>query len=122
MACTPGAATGISRPGRRGLCSRPDGRYVMARTEIRSEPHPTVARDTPPVLVSAPRGVVGTAVQVVILLLLLSILAAVLLVLFAVVSLVNVPGQVTSGVGSQFGGVAAQAGKAVTEAQQAVQN
>jgi hypothetical protein len=68
------------------------------------------------------RNVLGTAVQVVILLLLLSILAAVVLVLFAVASLVNVPGQVAGGVGSQLGGVASQANKAVTSAQQALQN
>jgi hypothetical protein len=68
------------------------------------------------------RGVVGTAIQVVMLLLLLSILAAVVLVLFAVASLVNVPSQVAGGVGSQLGGVSAQAGRALSDAQQAVQN
>lgn len=56
------------------------------------------------------------------LLLLLGILAAVLLVLFAVASLVNVPGQVAGGVGSQVSGVATQAGRAVSGAQQALQN
>jgi hypothetical protein len=68
------------------------------------------------------RGILGTAVQGVILLLLLAILAAVVLVLFAVASLVNVPGQVAGGVGSQLGGVATQAGRAVSSAQQALQN
>jgi hypothetical protein len=68
------------------------------------------------------RGVVGTAIQVVILLLLLSILAAVVLVLFAVSSLVNAPGQVAGGLSTQFGGVAAQASRAVAGAQQALQN
>jgi hypothetical protein len=68
------------------------------------------------------RGLVGTAIQVVILLLLLSILAAVVLVLFAVSSLVNAPGQVAGGLSTQFGGVAAQASRAVTSAQQALQN
>lgn len=68
------------------------------------------------------RGLLDTAVQVVILLLLLSILAGVLLVLFAIASLVNVPGQVSGGVGSQLTGVAAQASRAVSGAQQALQN
>jgi hypothetical protein len=67
---------------------------------------------------TAPRSVVGTAIQVVILLLLLSILAAVVFVLFAVVSLVNVPNQVAGGVG----GVTTQASHAVGAAQQALQN
>jgi hypothetical protein len=66
--------------------------------------------------------VLGTAVQAVILLLLLAILAAVVLVLFAVASLVNVPGQVAGGMGSQLGGAAAQAGRAVSGAQEAFQN
>jgi hypothetical protein len=56
------------------------------------------------------------------LLLLLSILAAVILVLFAVASLVNVPGQVAGGVGSQLGGIGSQASRAVSAAQQALQN
>ena len=68
------------------------------------------------------RGVVGTAIQVMILLLLLSILAAVVFVLFAVMSLVNVPGQVAGGVSTGLGGVASQAGRAVGSAQQALQN
>jgi hypothetical protein len=71
---------------------------------------------------SSGRGVVGTAVQVVILLLLLSILAAVVLVLFAVASLVNVPGQVAGGMGSRLSGVASEASRAVSGAQQALQN
>jgi hypothetical protein len=74
--------------------------------------------------VAAPpsRSLLGTAVQVVVLLLLLSILAAVVLVLFAVASLANVPGQVAGGVGSQLSGVASQANRAVSSAQQALQN
>jgi hypothetical protein len=62
------------------------------------------------------------AIQGVMLLLLLAILAAVLLVLFAVASLVNVPGQVAGGVGSQLSGVAAQARSAASSAEQALQN
>ncbi len=65
---------------------------------------------------------IGTAVQVVVLLLLLSILAGVVLVLFAVASLVNAPGQVAGGVGSRLSGVASEAGRAVSGAQQALQN
>src|SRR5205085_3262094 len=68
------------------------------------------------------RSLVGTAIQVVVLLLLLSILAATVFVLFAVMSLVNVPNQVAGGVGSQLAGVASQAGRAVAGAQQALQN
>jgi hypothetical protein len=71
---------------------------------------------------SSGRGVLGTAVQVVVLLLLLSILAGVVLVLFAVASLVNVPGQVAGGVNSRLSGVAADASRAVSGAQQALQN
>jgi hypothetical protein len=65
---------------------------------------------------------VTRAIQIVSLLLLLAILAGVLLMLFTVAALVNVPGQVAGGVGSQLTGVAAQAGRAVTGAQQALQN
>jgi hypothetical protein len=66
--------------------------------------------------------VVGSAIQVVILLLLLSILAAVVFVLFAVASLVNAPGQAAGGLSTQLSGVATQANRAVTGAQQALQN
>jgi hypothetical protein len=66
--------------------------------------------------------VLGTAVQVVVLLLLLSILAGVVLMLFAVAALVNAPGQLTGGVGSRLSGVAAEASRAVSGAQQALQN
>ena len=80
-------------------------------------------REPQRIVVAAPsRSMLGTAVQAVVLLLLLSILAAVVLVLFAVAALVNVPGQVAGGVGSQFGGVAAQASRAVSSAQQALQD
>jgi hypothetical protein len=67
-------------------------------------------------------GVIGTALQVVILLLLLSILAAVVMLLLAIAPLMSVPGQVAGGVGSQVGGVAAQASRALGTAQQAVQS
>jgi len=94
----------------------------VTQTHLRPEsPAPDGERER--IIVAAPpRGILGTAVQGVILLLLLAILAVVVLVLFAVASLVNVPGQVAGGVGSQLGGVAAQAGRAVSGAQQAVQN
>ena len=64
------------------------------------------------------RSVLGTAVQVVVLVLLLAILAAVLVVLVSVASLVAVPGQVAGG----LGGVTSEAGRALSAAQQAVQN
>jgi hypothetical protein len=67
-------------------------------------------------------GFLGAAVQVVVLLLLLSILAGVVFVLVAVASLAGMPGQVAGGVGSRFGGVASEASRAVTGAQQALQN
>jgi hypothetical protein len=73
-------------------------------------------------VVASSRGVVGTALQVVLLLVLLSILAGVIMVLFAVASLVNAPGQVADGVGSRLGGVAAEASRAASGAQQALQN
>jgi len=65
---------------------------------------------------------VGTAIQVVMLLLLLSILAGVVLLLFAVASLVNAPGQLAGGVTTGLSGVGSQASRAVSEAQQALQN
>jgi hypothetical protein len=68
------------------------------------------------------RGLVGTALQVVLLLLLLSILAGVVLMLFAVLSLVNAPGQLAGGVTTGLGGVASEASRAVSGAQQALQN
>jgi len=61
------------------------------------------------------RNILGAAVQTVFLLLLLAVLAGVLLVLFAIVSVVNTPSQVATGVG-------AQAARVLTGAQQAVQN
>ena len=64
----------------------------------------------------------GTALQVVLLLLLLSILAGVVLMLFAVLSLVNAPGQLAGGVTTGLGGVASEASRAVSGAQQALQN
>ena len=73
--------------------------------------------------VTAPRrGIVGTAVQVVILLLLLSILAGVVLMLFAVLSLVNAPGQLAGGVTTGLSGVTSEASRAVSSAQQALEN
>lgn len=71
---------------------------------------------------SGGRGIVGTAVQVVILLLLLSILATVVILLLAIAPLVSVPGQVAGGLSSQLGGAASQASRAVGSAQQAVQS
>jgi len=68
------------------------------------------------------RGFLGATVQVVVLLLLLSILAGVVLMLFTVASLVNAPGQLAGGVGSGLGGVASEASRAVSGAQQALQN
>jgi hypothetical protein len=62
--------------------------------------------------------VLGTILQVVTLLLLLAILGAVMLMLFAVASLMNVSG----GVGSQLGSVTSQASRALTGAQQVIQN
>ena len=95
----------------------------MTQTQTRPE-LPAPDRDRERIVVAAPprRGILGTALQGVILLLLLAILAAVVLVLFAVASLINVPGQVAGGVSSQLGGVAAQASRAVSGAQQALQN
>src|SRR5713226_2603418 len=68
------------------------------------------------------RELLGTAVQVVVLLLLVSILAGMVLMLFAVASLVNAPGQVAGGVSSRLSGVASEASRAVSGAQQALQN
>jgi len=94
----------------------------VTQTDVPPDLHPT-PREPQQIVVAAPsRSLLGTAVQAVVLLLLLSILAAVVLVLFAVVAFVNVPGQVAGGVGSQLGGVAAQASRAVSGAQQALQN
>jgi hypothetical protein len=95
----------------------------MTTLETPPAPDQVTPRERERVVVAAPpRSVLGTALQTVVLLLLLAVLAAVLLVLFAVASLINVPGQVAGGVGSQLGGVAAQAGRAVSSAQQALQN
>ena len=94
----------------------------MTQTETRPDSPPTARERERIVVAPPPRSILGTAVQGVVLLLLLAILAGVLLVLFAVASLVNVPGQVAGGVGSQLGGVATQAGRAVSGAQQALQN
>ena len=93
-------------------------------TQLETRPElPLAPRERERVVVAAPpRSLLSTALQTVVLLLLLGILAAVLLVLFAVASLVNVPGQVAGGVGSQVSGVATQAGRAVSGAQQALQN
>jgi hypothetical protein len=99
----------------------------MAKTDPRPNV-PVMRSDTRPidmrpiVVTQPPRSALGTAVQVIALLLLLSILGAVLLVLVAMASLVNVSGQVAGGVGSQLGGVSAEVGRAASAAQQAVQN
>lgn len=60
------------------------------------------------------RGILASAIQVLTLLILLGILAGVALVFVSIASLTNVPGQ--------FSGVSSQASKALTVAQQAVQN
>jgi hypothetical protein len=64
----------------------------------------------------------SSAVQAVFLLLLLAILAGVVLMLFALMSLLNAPAQLAGGVGAQLTGVSAQASRAVSGAQQALQN
>ncbi len=95
------------------------------------EPKPAEAidrQDGPPsakypaVATHAPRSTLGTAVQVVFLLLMLSVLAGVLVVLFAVLSLVQAPGRVAGDLGSRLSGVGSAASSAVTGAQQAIQN
>src|SRR3954462_422768 len=70
----------------------------------------------------APRSTLGTAVQVVFLLLLLTVLAGMLVLLFAVLSLVNTPARVAGDLGSSLNGVGTQASRAVSGAQQALQN
>jgi hypothetical protein len=97
---------------------------MMATTDSSPAAGSLATQERERVVVAAPppRSALGTAVQALVLLLLLAILAAVLLVLFAVASLINMPGQVAGGVGSQLGGVAAQASRAVSGAQQALQN
>jgi hypothetical protein len=94
----------------------------MARTELTPNGRPTPVEVRPVVVERSPRSILGTVLQAVSLLLLLSILAAVVLVLFAVASLINVPGQVAGGISSQLGGVASQASRAIGGAQQALQN
>jgi hypothetical protein len=94
----------------------------VASTETRPTLRPTTSQPERVVVAAPRRSILGTAVQAVVLLLLLAILASVVLVLFAVAALINVPGQVAGGVGSQFGGVAAQASRAVSGAQQAIEN
>ena len=64
----------------------------------------------------------GTAVQLVVLLLLLSILAGVVLMLFAVASLVGAPGQLAGDAGGRLSGVASEVSRAASGAQQALQN
>ena len=68
------------------------------------------------------RSWLATAVQVVMLLVLLTILAGLGLMLVVLSSLINVPGQVAGGVGASVTGVTAQASRAVSGAQQAFQN
>lgn len=65
------------------------------------------------------RGVLGTAIQATVLLLLLAMLAAVVLGLFALMSLMNAPNQLAGGVGDRITSVSSQAAHA---AQQALQN
>ena len=64
----------------------------------------------------------STAVQGVFLLLLLAILAGVVLMLFAVMAVLNTPAQLAGGVGAQLSGASDQASRAVSGAQQALQN
>ncbi len=94
----------------------------MTQTDVPPALRPAPREPERIVVPSQSRGVLGTVVQAVVLLLLLSILAAVVLVLFAIVSMLNLPSQVAGGVNSQFGNVAAQASRAVNSAQQALQN
>src|SRR5919109_3403014 len=68
------------------------------------------------------RGVLGTAIQAVVLLLLLALLAGAVLFILAFASLLNVPNQVAGGVGDRLGGAASGAAHAVSSAQQALQN
>jgi hypothetical protein len=68
------------------------------------------------------RSILGTAVQVVFLLLMLSVLAGMLVVLFAVLSLVSAPSRVAGDLGSRLSGVTSEATRAVTGAQQVLQN
>jgi hypothetical protein len=62
-----------------------------------------------------PRNVLGTLVQLLLLLLVLAMLVGTVFVVFAVISAMNAPQQAVSGVG-------AQAGRALSGAQQALQN
>jgi hypothetical protein len=64
----------------------------------------------------------GTAIQAMVLLLLLAIFGAVVLVLFAVASLLNVPGQMVGGVSGGLGGAAASAGQALSAAERSLRN
>ena len=68
------------------------------------------------------RNILGNVIQVVSLLLLLAILAGVLVMLVALASLLNVSGQVAGGVSSGLGGAAAQVGRGLSGAEQALRN
>lgn len=94
------------------LPARARRRLAMSASRQADEP---LARPAGPSLV-------GRAIQVVILLLLLSILGVVVSLAFAVMSLVNAPAQVAGGVSTSVSGAAAQASRAVGGAQQALQN
>lgn len=85
-------------------------------------------RVPPMVVVQAPeprRGILGTAVQVVGLLLLLTLLAGMAVMVFALASLLAVPSQLSSGVGGlgqQVQGAAAQAGRSLNQAVQSARD
>lgn len=64
----------------------------------------------------------GTAIQALVLLLLLAIFAVVLLLVLAVGSLLNVPGQVTGGVTGGLSSAASGAGQALTSAERSLRD
>lgn len=71
---------------------------------------------------SPSRGLLATAIQTLVLLLLLGLLAALALVVATFVSVVGVPNQVAGGLGDRLGGAATGAERAVGSAQQALQD
>jgi hypothetical protein len=77
---------------------------------------------TRPVAPRHQRSLLGTAIQAVVLLLLLALLAGMVLFILAFASLLNVPNQVAGGVGDRLGGAAAGAARVVGGAQQALEN
>lgn len=71
---------------------------------------------------AAPRSFLGTIMQVVGLLILLTILGGMALLMWTVASLASLPSQVAGGVGSQVSGAAAEAARAVDRASRAVRD